>query len=130
MALEKENKDPAYVLGRLFALLEKMQLLALGKVGATIRDRYYGAASASPRTVFPLLLKLNHHHRSKAEKDLLKRKLAGYFSSEMGEIINLLGSELPVSLPLVEQGKFAIGYYHQFNFRKPDDTVSQEEDAA
>lgn len=130
LALEKENKDPAYVLGRLFALLEKMQLLALGKVGATIRDRYYGAASASPRTILPLLLKLNHHHRSKAEKDPSKRKLAGYFANEMGEIVNLLGPDLPVSLPLVEQGKFAIGYYHQFNFRKPDDTVSQEEDDA
>ncbi|MEW9614384.1 type I-C CRISPR-associated protein Cas8c/Csd1 [Shinella sp. S4-D37] len=130
MALEVDNPDPAYVLGRLFAVLEKLQFLALGRLNATIRDRYYGVASVSPRTVFPLLFKLNQHHRSKAEKDDNKRGLAIYLSRQIGEIINLLPAELPSSLSLASQGKFAIGYYHQFNFRKPNDTTSEEDDVA
>lgn len=127
VALDPSNTDTAYVLGRLFAILEKIQTLALGKLGASIRDRYYGAASASPRTVFPLLLRLNLHHRSKAEKDDGSRGLAGYFSRQMGEVMNLLPTEFPPSLSLQEQGKFAIGYYHQFNYRKTDDADNKGE---
>jgi CRISPR-associated protein Csd1 len=127
VALETENPDQAYVLGRLFAVLEKFQILALGKVGASIRDRYYGAASASPRTIFPLLLRLTQHHRSKAEKDEGKRGLSHYFGAQMASIINLLPPEFPASLSLQAQGRFAIGYYHQFNYRKSEEDNSSEE---
>lgn len=128
VALDRQNRDTAYVLGRLFAVLERIQLLALGKVGATIRDRYFGAASSKPSTVFPTLLSLNLHHRSKAEKDDTKRGLAIYFSEQLADIFDLLPTEFPVHLSLVDQGKFSIGYYHQMNFKKSAnaDTASEE----
>jgi len=122
MALDQSNKDPAYLLGRLFAVLERFQELALGSLGASIRDRYYGSASAAPRTVFPMLLRLNLHHKSKAEKGT-KAGLAHYFDGQMAEIMDGLGSDFPSSLSLHDQGKFALGYYHQFNRRKASEEV-------
>lgn len=128
VALDPENKDQAYVLGRLFAVLERIQLLALGKVNATIRDRYFGAASSKPSLVFPTLLSLNLHHRSKAEKDEKNKGLARFFAQQMAEIFDLLNSSFPAHLSLEEQGKFAIGYYHQFNYRKTDKTAIPAEE--
>ncbi|MCD6394557.1 MAG: type I-C CRISPR-associated protein Cas8c/Csd1, partial [Planctomycetes bacterium] len=67
MSLDKENKNPAYLLGRLFAVLEKAQIDALGKgINATIKDRFFGAASATPKVVFPQLIRLSQHHIEKA----------------------------------------------------------------
>ncbi len=133
MALDPENTDPAYLLGRLFAVLERFQTLALGNVNATIRDRYFGSASATPRTVFPILIRMYQHHRSKAEKGD-KPGLAGYFAGQLSEIMNLLPPELPATLPLKEQGKFALGYFHQLNRRKDveiaPEELAQEEKAA
>jgi len=133
VALDPDNTDPAYLLGRLFAVLERFQTLALGKVNATIRDRYFGSASATPRTVFPILIRMYQHHRSKAEKSG-KPGLAGYFAGQLSEIMNLLPPELPATLPLKEQGKFALGYFHQLNRRKDveiaPDELAEEEKAA
>jgi CRISPR-associated protein Csd1 len=118
--LDRDRKDPkedtAYLLGRLFAVLERFQELALGKdVNATIRDRYYGSASATPRNVFPVLLRLNIHHQSKAEGN--NGRLAGWYMKQLREIMSSLPPDFPAILSLQDQGKFAIGYYHQFNAR-------------
>ena len=129
MALDQNNREPAYLLGRLFAVLERFQELALGNVNASIRDRYYGSASAAPRTVFPLLLRLNLHHKSKAAKGS-KGGLANYFDRQLAEIMDGLGNEFPSSLSLRDQGKFALGYYHQFNRRKASEEAATTEDAA
>ncbi|MXN67130.1 type I-C CRISPR-associated protein Cas8c/Csd1 [Stappia sp. GBMRC 2046] len=126
VALDTANDDTAYVLGRLFAIMEKMQNLALGKVNASIRDRYFGTASSAPRSVFPILLRLNLHHRSKAEKDGASARLAGYFAGQMGEVMNLLPARLPATLSLQAQGTFAIGYYHQMHFRNSEKTDSKD----
>jgi CRISPR-associated protein Csd1 len=108
MSLNKEKKDTSYLLGRLFAVLEKAQLDALGKVNATIKDRFYGAASATPASVFPRLLRLSQHHIAKAEY--------GYVSdNNIAEITENLDSGFPAHLNLQEQGLFAIGYYQQRN---------------
>jgi CRISPR-associated protein Csd1 len=116
VALDPGNDDPGYLLGRLFAVLEKTQTLALGNVNASIKDRYYGSASATPRTVFPLLLRMNAHHQSKAEGN--SRGLAGYFAQQLSEIMDKLPSEFPATLNLQRQGTFALGYFHQMNRRK------------
>ena len=101
--------DPAYHLGRLFAALETAQRLALGNVNATIRDRYFGAASATPAGVFPLLLRGAQNHIGK----LRKERKDGWIEREIGGIVELLPPALPRSLKLEAQGRFAIGYYHQ-----------------
>lgn len=116
MSLDKEASNPGYRLGRLFAVLEGAQRAALGdKVNATIRDRYYGAASATPATVFPMLLRNTQNHLSRVRKE--KPGLAVNLERDIGEIIDGLQSQFPRSLRLEDQGRFAIGYYHQSQAR-------------
>jgi len=116
MSLDKEASNPGYRLGRLFAVLEGAQRAALGgQVNATIRDRYYGAASATPATVFPMLLRNTQNHLAKLRKE--KPGLAVNLERDIGEIIDGLQSQFPRSLRLEDQGRFAIGYYHQSQAR-------------
>lgn len=107
MALDQESKNVAYRLGRLFAVLEKAQKDAIPGASATIKDRFYGSASARPRTVFPQLLRLAQHHIHKAE-------YGGYTDKLIEEIMEEV-QEFPAHLSLDEQGMFTIGYYHQRN---------------
>jgi CRISPR-associated protein Csd1 len=109
MSLDRANANPAYQLGRMFAALETAQRLALGRVNATIRDRYFGAASATPASVFPLLLRGVQSHLGK----LRKEGKGGWIEREIEEITDRLPPELPRALRLEAQGRFAIGYYHQ-----------------
>jgi CRISPR-associated protein Csd1 len=109
VSLDRENPSSAYQLGRMFATLETAQRMALGKVNASIRDRYFGAASATPASVFPLLLRGVQSHLGK----LRKEGKGGWIEREIEEITNHLPPELPRSLRLEAQGRFAIGYYHQ-----------------
>lgn len=116
VSLDTENTDPGYLLGRLFATLENIQEAALGgKVNATIRDRYYGAASATPAGIYPVLLRNVQNHLAKLRKN--KRGLAINLEKQIGDIVDGLPTEFPRSLPLEEQGRFAIGYYHQSKAR-------------
>lgn len=109
VSLNEENENRGYVLGRLFAALEKAQRDALGQqVNATIRDRYIGSASATPARVFPQLLKLAQHHISKAEFGDYDEQL---IESIMAKINSVDG--FPATLSLPEQGQFYIGYYQQ-----------------
>ena len=109
VSLDKEETNPAYRLGRLFAVLEAAQYNALGRVNATIRDRFFGAASATPASVFPLLMRGGQNHLAV----LRKEGKAGGLERDIEEIVGGLGTELPRSLKLEDQGRFAIGYYHQ-----------------
>lgn len=109
VSLNEENENRGYVLGRLFAALEKAQRDALGQqVNATIRDRYIGSASTTPARVFPQLLKLAQHHISKAEFGDYDERL---IESIMAKINSVDG--FPATLSLPEQGQFYIGYYQQ-----------------
>jgi CRISPR-associated protein Csd1 len=110
VSLDKDDPSPAYQLGRLFAALEAAQRLALGRgINATIRDRYFGAASATPAGVFPLLLRGAQNHVGRLRKDGKDY----WIEREIGEIVERLPSALPRVLRLEAQGRFAIGYYHQ-----------------
>ncbi len=116
VSLDPHNQDPGYLLGRLFSTLENLQRAALGtQVNATIRDRYYGAASATPASIFPVLLRNAQNHLGKIRKD--KRGLAVNIEKEIGQIVDLLEAIFPRSLPIEAQGRFAIGYYHQTQAR-------------
>ncbi len=120
MSLDRDNPDPAYRLGRLFAVLEGIQQAALPGLNATIKDRYFAAASATPARVFPLLVKTATHHLSNLRKGD-GGGLAHWFEAEMGEIWSGLAADLPRSLNLEDQGRFIAGYYHQ-RWAKKDDS--------
>jgi CRISPR-associated protein Csd1 len=121
VALDQDNFNAGYRLGRLFAVLEKIQDEASPGINATIRDRFYGAASSTPVAVFSNLMKLKNHHLAKIEK----RGLVVYFEKLIGEIMGGI-SDFPAHLSLSDQGRFAIGYYHQRQafFEKRADAVS------
>lgn len=120
--LDPANTNPAYRLGRLFAVLEKIQEEASPGLNATIRDRYYGAASSTPVSVFTTLLRLKNHHLGK-----LHRGRAVQMETLIGEIMGSL-ADFPRQLALPEQGRFALGYYHQRQtfFTKPETTPTPE----
>lgn len=108
MALDTTNNNIGYLMGRLFAVLEKIQEEANPGINATIRDRFYGAASSTPVAVFSLLMKLKNHHLSK----LANRGRAVNFERLIGEIMAGING-FPSHLSLADQGRFAVGYYHQ-----------------
>lgn len=116
--LDLSNINPAYRLGRLFAALEKIQEEASPGLNATIRDRYYGAASSTPVAVFTTLLRLKNAHLKK-----LPVARAMWFEKLVGEILSAV-VDFPKHMPLPDQGRFALGYYHQRQafFTKNSDT--------
>ena len=105
MSLDNQSTNVAYRLGRLFAVLEKAQRDAIPGANITIKDRFYGSASATPSVVFPQLLRLAQHHIQKAE-------YGGRTDKMVEKIISGI-EKFPTHLGLDEQGMFAIGYYHQ-----------------
>lgn len=108
MALNPDSKIQPYILGRLFAVLEKAQIDAVNPT-ATIKDRYFTSACANPASTFPILLRLSQHHISKSD-------WGWSYERKIGEIMNLLdldNNPFPRSLSLEEQGIFILGYYHQ-----------------
>jgi CRISPR-associated protein Csd1 len=124
--LDMDQSDLAYRLGRLFAVLERIQQQAMPGINATIRDRYYGAASTTPVAVFTTLLRLKNAHLKK-----LNDSAAAYFERLIGEVVAPM-TEFPRQLTLPDQGRFALGYYHQrqaFFARKdaPDTPITHPE---
>lgn len=112
VSLDKQSTQPGYLLGRLFAVLEYVQRAALGsQVNATIRDRYYGAASATPASIFPVLLRNTQNHLGKLRKERMGQ--AVNLEKDIREIVGGLPDQFPSSLKIEDQGRFAIGYYHQ-----------------
>ena len=123
VSLNEQRTDAAYLLGRLFALLEKAQQDATPGLNATIRDRYFGAASATPQAVFPVLLRLAQHHIAKAE-------YGGSLDKRIEDVVGRI-NEFPAHLSLEQQGMFVLGYYHQrqaFYQKKPAEAGMAKED--
>ncbi|MBV9759073.1 MAG: type I-C CRISPR-associated protein Cas8c/Csd1 [Acidobacteriaceae bacterium] len=108
VALDKENSDAGYRLGRLLAVLERVQSEAQNNPNKTIVDRYYGSASTRPAVVFPTLLALTQHHLAK-----LEQHRDTYFQKLLGEVVDGIAAPMPSTLRLEEQGQFGLGYYHQ-----------------
>jgi CRISPR-associated protein Csd1 len=111
VSLDERNTDVPYLLGRLFAALERLQGEAQGDINATIRDKFFGAASSTPALVFPRLLRLSMHHAAKARGDGGREPWSEIVKARIIEQLDAI--RLPQTLPLDDQGLFAIGYYHQ-----------------
>ncbi|HNE27447.1 MAG TPA: type I-C CRISPR-associated protein Cas8c/Csd1, partial [Pseudomonadales bacterium] len=124
VSLDQENINIGYRMGRLFAVLEKIQEDAQPNINATIRDRYYSAASGTPASVMPILMRMKNHHLSKLPH---KGQQVNY-ERLLGEILGEI-KDFPNQLSLQDQGRFAIGYYHQRQdfFTKRETTTEQGE---
>lgn len=150
-----DERNRGYLLGRMFACVERMQVLALGEVGAGVTDRYFSAACASPQAVFPRLLKTEVHHFRKAREGRfggsarwLHRQIDDLASSLVGESNGMQEGEtveaflrrsaghqlvgFPAFLPLPEQGLFVLGYHQQraefFRKRETQEEPTPEDD--
>ena len=124
VSLDLNNTNIGYRLGRLFAALERIQSEANPGINATIRDKFYGAASSTPVTVFGNLMRLKNHHLAKLEN--IGRRVT--FDKLLGEIVCGI-NDFPAHLTLDDQGRFAIGYYHQmqnFFMKKTDNNPEKE----
>ena len=134
VALNKENKSPAYLCGRLFAVLERLQQEASGEsLNRTIKDAYFGSAASKPASVFPRLMILAQNHLDKvrrlSQNSFGKTRGVAYYNIRIGEIVDLLEDRFPDTLGLSEQGSFIIGYYQQTQdfFTKKENTQGKEE---
>lgn len=107
-----DSTNVAYNLGRLFSVLEDIQSAANPGIKATIKDKYFNSASATPSRVFPTLVNLAQKHLKKLEKG---REI--YFSKQLSEIQLKFGEIYPDRLSLPQQGSFQLGYYHQTQAR-------------
>jgi CRISPR-associated protein Csd1 len=119
--LNTQTQDPAYLCGRLLAVLESTQSAAVPGIKATLVDRYYGTASSAPASVFPNLMRLAQSHLAK-----LRKEIPGAHTRLQEALENVaggIGTEFPRTLTLIEQGKFALGYYQQ---RAADHAAARE----
>lgn len=114
VGLNQETNDTAYVLGRMFAVLEAVQEEANPGINATIRDRYFNSACATPEAIFTILLKLKNYHIRKIERQKERKKI--YFEKLLTEMMAKV-EVFPKRLTLEEQGHFILGYYHQVQKR-------------
>lgn len=133
VSLDLTTTNSAYRLGRLFSVLERLQRTALGQRNATVRDRFYASASATPALVFPSLIR-NARNHSKTIRSRGGPGLAEWFEDHIADIASGLDGSFPKTLPLEEQGRFALGYYHQRDvFRRKRDVpadIQTAEEAA
>lgn len=112
VALNESSTNIPYILGRLFAILEGIQSDANPGINATIMDKYFGSASATPATIFPYLIRL-------AQKHLRKLSVGNrvYWDKQIGNILSIIDGNYPSVLNLPQQGAFQLGYYHQKQIR-------------
>lgn len=110
MGFDEKSEDTAFILGSLFSVLEAIQLDANPGIKATIRDRYFNSACATPASIFPILIKLKNSHIKKLERDKESSKI--YYEKLLTELMGRLKC-FPKRLSLEEQGRFILGYYHQ-----------------
>ena len=106
--LNPESRDPAYLCGRLFAVFDRLQYLALGGVNAGVVERYYASASVTPALVMGRLFRNAQFHLTKAEGGVAEN-----VRKDFEAITCALGDQFKSTLTLEEQGRFALGFYHQ-----------------
>lgn len=112
VSLNENSTNIPYTLGRLFAVYEEVQEAANPGINATIKDKYFNSAAATPAMIFPILDNLCQKHLRK-----LDTGLRIYRDKQIGQLKDVLGESYPVRMSLPEQGSFNLGYYHQKQFR-------------
>lgn len=132
MSLREESNNRAYVLGRLFAALEKAQRDANPGINSTIKDRYFTSACATPGNVFPTLFKLYENHIEKIRKMENGKSISIFDDKLVGRLMDKLNVDdnpFPTHLFLNDQSIFVLGYYHQVqSFFTPKDKKQKTEE--
>lgn len=112
VSLNPDSNNEAYILGRMFSVLEAIQSDATPGINATIRDKYFSSASATPGVVFPTLVNLAQKHLRKLDEG---KKI--FYDKQLTELMSKLGETYPNRMNLPQQGSFQLGYYHQTQYR-------------
>ena len=107
--LDEQNASKAYLCGRLFALICKLQFKAQGEVNSSIKDRFFASASNTPGRAIGMLLT--------QYVPVYQKKTKGAYSKSITEIATRIG-HFPDKLTLVERGEFALGYYYQYSAKQ------------
>ena len=115
VSLNENSSNIPYTLGRLFSVLEAIQAAANPGINATIKDKYFNSAAATPAVIFPILINLAQKHLKK-----LKGSNAGlviFYEKQLNELCSRIGETYPAHMSLPQQGSFQLGYYHQTQAR-------------
>ncbi len=123
VSLNPQSTNIPYTLGRLFSVLEAIQSSANPGINATIKDRYFNSASATPAQVFPTLINLAQKHMKKLEGGL-----AAYYDKQLTQLMSNLDETYPAHLSIPQQGAFQLGYYHQTQYRYTRTNKEDKED--
>jgi CRISPR-associated protein Csd1 len=120
VALDRDEINVGYRLGRLFALLDYAQYLSVGSVNAGLKEKFFASASSTPRRIFPSILRMYQNHLSDARKSPETRDRANYTDSEIKQVMDGLEAHMPfpTTLSLDDQGRFIVGFYHQRPVRR------------
>lgn len=108
VSLNPDSTNVPYNLGRLFSVLEAIQSSANPGINATIKDKYFNSASATPSRVFPALINLAQKHLRKLDKGP-----AVSYDKQLADLLGRLDQDFPNRMNLPQQGAFQLGYYHQ-----------------
>lgn len=115
-AMDTGCERPGYLLGRALALMERLQQVAMGDLNASVVDKFFSAASATPRAVFPRLDKNARHHARKARDEEKSKRYAAWLERQIAEIyshFDVAVGGFPASLSPEEQGLFVLGFHQQ-----------------
>lgn len=107
--LDDQNESKAYLCGRLFALICKLQFKSQGNVNSSIKDRFFASVSNAPANVMGLLLT--------KYVPIYEKKTKGAYTKSITEIAARIG-HFPDKFTSVERGEFALGYYYQYNAKQ------------
>ena len=115
MSLKETSSNTPYVLGRLFSVLEAIQEAANPGINATIKDKYFNSAAATPAIIFPILINLAQKHLKKIRG--ANAGLAIFYDRQLTDLLSHIGEGYPPRMNLPQQGAFQLGYYHQTQAR-------------
>ena len=111
--LDEQNESKAYLCGRLFALICQLQYKAQGDVNSSIKDRFFASASSNPSRAMSILLT--------KYVPVYQKKTKGAYTKSITEIASRI-EHFPERLTLTERGEFALGYYHQYAYKKNENS--------
>ena len=115
VSLNADASNVPYTLGRLFSVLEAIQAAANPGINATIKDKYFNSAAATPAVIFPVLINLAQKHLKKLRSS--NAGLVVFYEKQLTELCSRIGEQYPAHMNLPQQGSFQLGYYHQTQAR-------------